>query len=84
MAVLDSVRCPADLRALDERELAPLAAELRERILTTAAHNGGHFASNLGAVELTVALHRVFDTPDPPSSQDEALSRYSASGEVPR
>lgn len=64
MAVLDSVRCPADLRALDERELAPLAAELRERILTTAAHNGGHFASNLGAVELTVALHRVFDTPD--------------------
>ena len=64
MAILDSVRSPADLRALEERDLTPLAAELRETILRTAAHNGGHFASNLGAVELTVALHRAFDTPD--------------------
>ncbi|MBQ3706962.1 MAG: 1-deoxy-D-xylulose-5-phosphate synthase [Clostridia bacterium] len=64
MAILDSVRCPADLRALDERELLPLAAELRETILRTAAQNGGHFASNLGTVELTVAIHRVFDTPE--------------------
>ena len=64
MAILDSIRTPADLRSLDGRDLAPLAAELRETILRTAAQNGGHFASNLGAVELTVALHRVFDTPD--------------------
>ncbi|MBR5366893.1 MAG: 1-deoxy-D-xylulose-5-phosphate synthase [Clostridia bacterium] len=64
MAILDSVRCPADLRQLDKRDLAPLAEEIRAVILRTAARNGGHFASNLGAVELTVALHRVFDTPE--------------------
>ncbi|MBO7405813.1 MAG: 1-deoxy-D-xylulose-5-phosphate synthase [Clostridia bacterium] len=63
MAILDSIRTPADLRALDKRDLAPLAEEIRAVILRTAARNGGHFASNLGAVELTVALHRVFDTP---------------------
>ena len=64
MAILDSVRCPADLRQLDKRDLAPIAEEIRAVILRTAARNGGHFASNLGAVELTVALHRVFDTPE--------------------
>ena len=64
MGIFDSIRSPADLRALDEGELSALAGELRSVILTTAAKNGGHFASNLGDVELTVALHRCFLTPE--------------------
>ncbi|MBR2716110.1 MAG: hypothetical protein IKD79_00040, partial [Oscillospiraceae bacterium] len=47
---------------LDKEQIAELCAELRERILRTVSQSGGHLASNLGAVELTVALHCVFDT----------------------
>ena len=54
---------PAVLRQLPERELTQVADQLRQEILTTVSRNGGHLASNLGTVELTVALHRVFDTP---------------------
>lgn len=64
MSLLDSVRSPADVRALAPEQLVELAAEVRERIVDViSTHKGAHFGSNLGTVELTVALHSVFDTP---------------------
>jgi 1-deoxy-D-xylulose-5-phosphate synthase len=62
-ALLDSIESPADLRALAEADLVPLASELREFLIHTVGQMGGHLAAGLGAVELAVALHYVFDTP---------------------
>ena len=59
--LLDAIRSPKDLQGMKPQELEELAAELRQRILQTVSHNGGHLASNLGVVELTIALHRSFD-----------------------
>jgi 1-deoxy-D-xylulose-5-phosphate synthase len=61
--VLKGVNSPADLKALAGRELPALAAEIREFLVTTVSENGGHLASSLGVVELTIALHRVFNSP---------------------
>jgi 1-deoxy-D-xylulose-5-phosphate synthase len=61
--LLDSIESPADLRALAEGDLAPLAAELREFLVQTVGQMGGHLAAGLGTVELAIALHYVFDTP---------------------
>jgi 1-deoxy-D-xylulose-5-phosphate synthase len=61
--LLDSIRQPADLRRLNEAELRSLAGEIRDFIVQAVAETGGHLGSNLGAVELTLALHRVFDSP---------------------
>jgi 1-deoxy-D-xylulose-5-phosphate synthase len=61
--ILDSIESPADLRALVQDDLAPLAAELREFLIHTVGPMGGHLAAGLGTVELAVALHYVFDTP---------------------
>ena len=61
--ILDGIKDPAQLKALSLRELETLAAELRARIIETCAENGGHLAPSLGVVELTIALHRVFDSP---------------------
>ncbi len=58
---LDDICSPGDIRGLDQEGLEELAAELRQRIIGTVARNGGHLASNLGVVELTIALHRAFD-----------------------
>ncbi|WP_041458852.1 1-deoxy-D-xylulose-5-phosphate synthase [Ammonifex degensii] len=63
MGVLARVNTPEDLKALSLAELEELAAELREFIINTVAHTGGHLAPNLGVVELTLALYRVFDFP---------------------
>jgi 1-deoxy-D-xylulose-5-phosphate synthase len=63
MSLLDSVDSPADLKKLDMSSLHGLAAEIRARILETITRNGGHLASNLGVVELTIALHWVFESP---------------------
>ena len=63
MALLDSIKNPADLRNLDDAALATLADEIRARIIEVTARNGGHVGPNLGVVELTLALHRVFETP---------------------
>ncbi|HTX72595.1 MAG TPA: 1-deoxy-D-xylulose-5-phosphate synthase [Rectinemataceae bacterium] len=63
MALLDSIRSPADLKNLDIGQLYALAEEIRGRIIATVTRNGGHLASNLGVVELTLALHRSFDSP---------------------
>ena len=62
--LLDRITMPAELRALDRAQLPALAEELRAFILRSVAQSGGHLASNLGAVELTIALHYVFNTPD--------------------
>ncbi len=62
-SVLDSVDLPEDLKRLSIKELKMLSAELREKIIEVVSTNGGHLASNLGVVELTVALHRVFESP---------------------
>jgi 1-deoxy-D-xylulose-5-phosphate synthase len=61
--ILETINSPADVRALGPEELAVLAAEIREFIVQAVAVTGGHLGSNLGAVELTLALHRVFDSP---------------------
>jgi 1-deoxy-D-xylulose-5-phosphate synthase len=61
--LLNSIGSPADLRALTPAKLKKLAAELRQYLIDTVAQMGGHFAAGLGTVELTVALHYVFDTP---------------------
>ena len=61
--LLQKINSPADLKALPEKDLAPLAAEIRDYLVFRVGENGGHLASNLGAVELTLALHRVFDAP---------------------
>ncbi len=61
--LLKRIQSPADLRALDEHELQQLADELRAYLIKTVSGVGGHFAAGLGVVELTVALHAVFDTP---------------------
>ena len=61
--ILDSVNCPSDVKALDEKELQKLCEEIRGFLVEKVTENGGHLASNLGVVELSVALHRVFETP---------------------
>ena len=60
---LHEIREPADLRALSPAELDELAGEIRDFVVQAVAETGGHLGSNLGAVELTLALHRVFDSP---------------------
>ena len=62
--MLDRINSPADLRALDRAQLPQLADELRAYVLASVSKTGGHLSSNLGTVELTIALHYVFDTPD--------------------
>ncbi len=61
--ILDQVSVPEDLRSLSLEQLDSLAAEVRHRIIETVSRTGGHLASSLGAVELTIALHYVYNTP---------------------
>ncbi len=63
MPILPSIERPADLRGLTLEELETLAAEIRETIIATVARTGGHLGSSLGVVELTIALHRLLDSP---------------------
>jgi 1-deoxy-D-xylulose-5-phosphate synthase len=62
--LLDTVRIPADMRKLPESKLRQLADELRTETIDTVSHTGGHLGAGLGVVELTVAVHYVFNTPD--------------------
>ena len=64
MSLLEQIHSPADLKNLSLQEREHLAREIRERIIRTTARNGGHVGPNLGVVELTIALHRVFNTPE--------------------
>ncbi len=64
MNLLDRINSPADLKTLSRKDLPLLAAEIRERIVQVVSENGGHLAPSLGAVELAIAIHYVFDTPE--------------------
>ena len=61
--LLETITAPADVRRLSRPQLKQLAAELRDFVLHSVASTGGHLSSNLGTVELTIALHHVFNTP---------------------
>jgi 1-deoxy-D-xylulose-5-phosphate synthase len=61
--LIDTLKLPEDLRTLTPHELDRVAQELRNELIDTVSRSGGHFASSLGATEITVALHKVFDTP---------------------
>ncbi|WP_326693626.1 1-deoxy-D-xylulose-5-phosphate synthase [Streptomyces sp. NBC_01766] len=63
MSILENIRGPRDLKALEDTELGELAEEIREFLIQAVARTGGHLGPNLGVVELTIALHRVFDSP---------------------
>ncbi len=62
--LLSGINSPADVKAIDDKKLPLLAEEVRDVITSTVSANGGHLASNLGAVELTIAIHKVFNSPD--------------------
>ena len=64
MSILHQLQSPAELKNFTPAELDQLAGELREKIIDTVAENGGHLASSLGVIELTIALHRVLNSPD--------------------
>lgn len=63
-SILNGIKSPSDLKNLSADELNTLAEEIRQKIVDTVSENGGHLASNLGVVELTIALHTVFDSPN--------------------
>ena len=64
MSLIEQIKYPTDLKKLSLKELDDYACEVREKIISTVGIKGGHLASNLGAVELSIALHYVFDCPD--------------------
>ncbi len=74
--LLDTVSCPADLRRLSHRELDTLASEIRSFVVDAVNTHGGHLGSNLGVVELTLALHRVFNSPRDPILWDTGHQAY--------
>ena len=61
--MLEQITCPADLRRLSYDQLNSLSSDIRQFIVDTVEENGGHLGSNLGVVELTIALHRVLTPP---------------------
>ena len=61
MDILNHMNTPDDVRALEKKQLSPLCGEIREFLISSLSHTGGHLSANLGVVELTVALHRVYD-----------------------
>src|SRR5205807_2620293 len=73
LTLLDTITCPKDLRKLSLDELQELAGEMRHRIVEAVSKNGGHLASNLGVVELTIALHYVYDFGKYPKGPDRLL-----------
>jgi 1-deoxy-D-xylulose-5-phosphate synthase len=75
--LLDAIKSPADVKALATAQLPQLAQELREEIIQVTAKNGGHVGPNLGVIELTIALHRVFDSPTDQLLFDVAHQGYT-------
>ncbi len=63
MSILEGIHSPADLKALSRDDLRVVAREMRERLIDVCSRTGGHIGAGLGVVELTIALHTVFDTP---------------------
>jgi len=72
MSILDRINSPADLKPLTRDELRAVSADMRERLIEVCSRTGGHIGAGLGVVELTVALHAVFDTP-----RDKIRTRFS-------
>jgi 1-deoxy-D-xylulose-5-phosphate synthase len=75
--ILESIKNVGDIKKLNIDRLELLCEELRDEIITKVSETGGHLASNLGAVELTVALHYVFDSPEEPIVWDVGHQCYS-------
>ena len=75
--LLDKVNSPADLKGLSLESLQQLAKELRQKIIETTSKTGGHLAPSLGTVELTIALHFVFDAPEDKIIWDVGHQAYS-------
>ncbi|QWC84887.1 1-deoxy-D-xylulose-5-phosphate synthase [Nocardioidaceae bacterium] len=76
MGLLQSITSPRDLRALDAEQLTDLGAEIRDALVSIVARTGGHLGPNLGVVELTMAIHRVFDSPRDPVVFDTGHQTY--------
>ncbi|MCG6566460.1 1-deoxy-D-xylulose-5-phosphate synthase [Tessaracoccus sp. ZS01] len=76
MSLLDSVHSPHDLRALSRKQLVQLADEIRRFLITKVSRTGGHLGPNLGVVELTMAIHKVFDSPSDPIIFDTGHQSY--------
>ena len=76
MSLLDRIKEPADIKALTFDELSSLAEEIRAKIIAVTSENGGHIGPNLGVVELTIALHRVFDSPQDKFTFDVSHQGY--------
>ena len=76
MSILDRINSPSDLRDLDPEELATLSQEIREFLVEKVSKTGGHLGPNLGVVELTLAIHRVFDSPKDPILWDTGHQTY--------
>ena len=74
---LENINSPDDVKKLDNEQLTELCCELRDKIISTTAVNGGHLASNLGCVELTVALHKMFNSPEDQIVWDVGHQCYS-------
>jgi 1-deoxy-D-xylulose-5-phosphate synthase len=74
--LLSGIRGPADVKALLPEQLPQLAAEIRDEIIAVTSRNGGHVGPNLGVVELCIALHRVFNTPEDQFVFDVAHQGY--------
>ena len=74
--MLEQIRGPADLQHLSQSQLSDLAQEIREFLIHKVAATGGHLGPNLGVVELTLALHRVFDSPHDPIVFDTGHQAY--------
>lgn len=75
--LLDKIDTPADIKGLTYAELEQLCSEIREKLISTVSTNGGHLASNLGVVELTVAIHRVFNSPNDQIVWDVSHQSYT-------
>lgn len=75
-ALLPGIKSPADVQKLDQSQLEGLAAEIRDTLIRSLANTGGHLGPNLGVVELTIALHRVFNTPEDKFVFDVAHQGY--------
>ena len=63
MSLLKGIQSPKDVKKLTPEQISILAKEIREQVIKTTAINGGHVGPNLGVVELSIALHRIFNTP---------------------
>ena len=75
--ILPTILSPQDLKPLSQAELLQLAVEVRQRIMEVMSVNGGHLGSNLGVVELTIALHKVFHSPEDKFIWDVSHQTYT-------